>query len=182
MTQTPSEPTAGGTPKQGGVPVFVWVLGGCGCLTVGGFVFLVLLAIALPSFLNQVGKARGSEAQSTLGIVNRAQQAFQLENHSFAKALKDLDVRISPKFFSYEVLPSNSKSEAFTTAIPVSPEGNLKSYTGFIFLLNPSTSEVVTGICETNNPSQTPPEPPLPPTSSGMTVECAPGSSLVPYP
>jgi type II secretory pathway pseudopilin PulG len=180
MTQTPDEPITGGTPKKGGVPVFVWVLGGCGCLTVGGFVFLVLLAIALPSFLNQVGKARGSEAKSTLGTLNRAQQAFHLENNSFAKSVEDLDARITPKFFSYQVLPSDFKSEAFTTATPVSPEGSLKSYTGFIFLSNPTASEVVSGICETDMPSQTPPAPPLPPTSGGMTVECAPGSSLVP--
>jgi type II secretory pathway pseudopilin PulG len=178
MTQTPSEPIPGGTPKKGGVSVFVWVLGGCGCLTVGGFIALMLAAISLPSFVNQVGKARGSEAKSNLGTVNRAQQAFQLENNSFAKALKDLDAKVSSKYFSYEVVPSNSKSEAFTTATPVSPGGDLKSYTGFIFLLNPSTSEVITGICETDEPSSTPPELPLPP-ASGKIVECAPGSSLV---
>ncbi len=178
MTQTPGEPIPGGAPKQGGVPAFVWVLG-CGCLGLGAIMVVgILAAISLPSFLNQVGKARGSEAKSNLGIVNRAQQAFQLENNSFAKALKDLDAKVSPKYFSYEVVPSNSKSEAFTTATPVSPGGDLKSYTGFIFLLNPSTSEVVTGICETDEPSSTPPEIPLPPTS-GKMVECAPGSSLV---
>jgi type IV pilus assembly protein PilA len=177
MTQIPDEPITGGSPKKGGVSVLVWVLGGCGCLTVGGFVFLVLLAIALPSFLNQVGKARGSEAKSNLGIVNRAQQAFHLENKSFAKSLEDLDTRITPNFFSYEVVPSDSRMKTFTTAIPVSSEGNLKSYIGFIFLSNLTTSEAVFGICETDNPSQTPP---LPPTTIGPNVECAPGSSLVP--
>jgi type IV pilus assembly protein PilA len=177
MTQTPGEPIPGGTPKQGGVPVFVWVLGGCGCLTVGGFVFLVLLAIALPSFLNQVGKARGSEATSTLGTLNRAQQAFHLENKSFANSLNDLDARITPNFFSYEVVPSNSRMETFTTAIPVSSERNLKSYIGFVFLSNLTTSEGVSGICATDSPSQTPP---LPPRPIGLKVECAPGSSLVP--
>lgn len=177
MTQTPGEPISGGTPKKGGVPVFVWVLGGCGCLTVGGFVFLVLLAIALPSFLNQVGKARGSEAKSTLGTINRSQQAFHLENNSFAKSLKDLDVGVSPKYFSYELVPSNSKMEAFTTAVPVSSEDSLKSYIGFVFLRNLTTSEGISGICETDSPSQTPPPPPTP---IGLSVKCAPGSSLVP--
>jgi type IV pilus assembly protein PilA len=176
MTQIPSEPITGGTPKKGGVPVFVWVLGGCGCLTVGGFVFLVLLAIALPSFLNQVGKARGSEAKSTLGTINRSQQAFHLENKSFANSLKDLDARITPNFFSYEVVPSDSKMETFTIAIPVSSESNLKSYIGFVFLSNLTTSESVSGICETDSPSQTPP---LPPMTIGPNVKCAPGSSLV---
>jgi hypothetical protein len=84
MTQAPGEPIPVETTKKGGVPTFVWILGGCGCLGFGAFIFLILLAIALPSFLNQVGKARGSEAKSILGTINRAQQAFQLENGSFS--------------------------------------------------------------------------------------------------
>jgi type IV pilus assembly protein PilA len=44
----------------------------------------VLAAIALPNLLGQVGKARESEAKSTLGATNRAQQAYFVENSSFA--------------------------------------------------------------------------------------------------
>jgi type IV pilus assembly protein PilA len=179
MTQTPGEPIPGGTTKKGGVPVFVWVLGGCGCLTVGGFVFLILLAIALPSFLNQVGKARSSEAKSNLGTLNRAQQAFQLENGSFSPALEKLDARISSKFYSYEVVPSDPKLSTFTTATPVDPSSSLKSFIGFIFLTDPTTSKVIYGICETDQPSQIPPSPPLPPIP-GQEVVCPPGSFLIP--
>jgi type IV pilus assembly protein PilA len=179
MTQTPSEPIPGETAKKGGIPTFVWVLGGCGCLGLGAFIFLILLAIALPSFLNQVGKARAGEAKSTLGTINRSQQAFQLENGSFSQSLEKLDVRFSPKFFSYKVIPNNPKLAAFTTATPIDTSQSLKSYVGFVFLINPTTSEVISGICETDSPSQVPLAPPLPPTSPGKTVECPPGSSLV---
>ncbi|PSB27647.1 type IV pilin-like G/H family protein [Chlorogloea sp. CCALA 695] len=44
----------------------------------------ILSAIALPSFLNQAAKARASEARTNVGAVNRAQQAFYLENQRFA--------------------------------------------------------------------------------------------------
>ena len=44
----------------------------------------VLAAIALPNLLGQVGKARESEAKSTLGAMNRAQQAFFAEKSRFA--------------------------------------------------------------------------------------------------
>jgi type IV pilus assembly protein PilA len=50
----------------------------------------VLSAIALPSFLNQSAKARGSEAKATLGSINRAQQAYRYENGTFASNINNL--------------------------------------------------------------------------------------------
>ncbi|WP_424099894.1 type IV pilin-like G/H family protein [Moorena producens] len=44
----------------------------------------ILSAIALPSFLNQANKAKQSEAKTYVGSMNRAQQAFYLENDYFA--------------------------------------------------------------------------------------------------
>ncbi|WP_341527865.1 type IV pilin-like G/H family protein [Nostoc sp. UHCC 0302] len=44
----------------------------------------ILSAIALPSFLNQANKAKQVEAKTTVGAMNRAQQAYYLENNSFA--------------------------------------------------------------------------------------------------
>ena len=49
----------------------------------------ILSAIALPSFLNQANRARQSEAQTYAGSVNRAQQAFYLENNRFASPASD---------------------------------------------------------------------------------------------
>ena len=54
----------------------------------------VLAAIALPNLLGQVGKARESEAKSTIGSVNRAQQAYFVENSSFA----DDDTKLETPF------------------------------------------------------------------------------------
>ncbi|MBD2055509.1 type IV pilin-like G/H family protein [Oculatella sp. FACHB-28] len=44
----------------------------------------ILAAIALPSFLNQANKARESEAKTYVGSMNRGQQAYYLENGTFA--------------------------------------------------------------------------------------------------
>ncbi len=44
----------------------------------------ILSAIALPSFLNQANKAKQSEAKTYIGSVNRAQQAYYMENNVFA--------------------------------------------------------------------------------------------------
>ena len=44
----------------------------------------ILSAIALPSFLNQANKAKQSEAKTVIGTMNRAQQAYYMENGGFA--------------------------------------------------------------------------------------------------
>ena len=43
----------------------------------------ILSSIALPQFLNQASRARQSEAESTLGAINRAQQIHRLQNPGF---------------------------------------------------------------------------------------------------
>ena len=52
----------------------------------------VLAAIALPNLLGQVGKARESEAKSTVGALKRAQQGYFTEKASFATSTSSLEV------------------------------------------------------------------------------------------
>ncbi|MFN6517481.1 MAG: type IV pilin-like G/H family protein [Nostoc sp. CreGUA01] len=49
----------------------------------------ILSAIALPSFLNQANKAKQSEAKTIVGSMNRAQQAYYLENGKFVFGTDD---------------------------------------------------------------------------------------------
>jgi type IV pilus assembly protein PilA len=180
MTQTPHDSTAPASPKKSSVPVFVWILGGCGCVGFGCLPVLgILLAIALPSVLNQVGKARGSEAKSNLGTLNRAQQAYHLENNVFAKSIQDLDARVSGKFFTYQTEPSGNPNVVITTATPTKPD--LKSYTGVAFILGSGqAANFASGICETDTASTTPPQLTSIPTSVAEPIECPPGSTLIP--
>jgi type IV pilus assembly protein PilA len=86
----------------------------------------VLAAIALPSFLNQIGKARGSEAKSNIGVVNRAQQAYRLENATFATALSQLDAKIDGKYYTY-----TPTSDVYTTkTLATTTNKDLKVYAG----------------------------------------------------
>jgi type IV pilus assembly protein PilA len=80
----------------------------------------VLAAIALPSFLNQIGKARGAEAKSSLGTINRSQQAFRLERNTFATDIANLDARVTGKFYGYAVAGGalNSANAIATTVDP----------------------------------------------------------------
>src|SRR6478672_5882657 len=50
----------------------------------------ILSAIALPSFLNQANKAKQSEAKQNVGSMNRAQQAYYLENSTFGTTVENL--------------------------------------------------------------------------------------------
>jgi type IV pilus assembly protein PilA len=78
----------------------------------------VLAAIALPSFLNQIGKARGSEAKSNLGTMNRSQQSYRLENNVFADNATRLDARITGKFYTYSVTGGGVADGAGATTTP----------------------------------------------------------------
>ncbi len=91
----------------------------------GGFTLIELLvavavigllsAIALPSFLNQISKAKGSEAKSSLGSINRAQQSYRWEKGRFANNLESLEVKPSSKFYSYLITIGNTTDTAATT-------------------------------------------------------------------
>ena len=61
----------------------------------------ILSAIALPSFLNQANRARQSEAQTYVGSMNRAQQAYYLENVSFTEDISDLGLGITEDTQNY---------------------------------------------------------------------------------
>jgi type IV pilus assembly protein PilA len=105
----------------------------------------VLAAIALPSFLNQIGKARGSEAKSNLGTINRAQQAYRLENQSFAQTTANLDAKITGNFFLYTVAAGSTQ---YTTTTAASPGTNtdLKVYSAGVAQSGDNTSAMV--VCE----------------------------------
>jgi len=85
----------------------------------------ILAAIALPSFLNQANKARQSEAQTYAGSVNRAQQAFYLENAEFSDQLGNLGLGIKESTSNYGYIINRGgadSSVADVFAIPIGAE------------------------------------------------------------
>ncbi|ERN42946.1 prepilin-type N-terminal cleavage/methylation domain protein [Rubidibacter lacunae KORDI 51-2] len=97
-------------------------------------IIAILSAIALPNFLNQADKARASEAQANLGVINRAQQAYRLDNPSFAANFDELDSEVIfsngaggqavgtndavTNNWTYEILPGTTAAETFAQAAP----------------------------------------------------------------
>jgi type II secretion system protein G len=79
----------------------------------------ILSAIALPSFLNQANRARQSEAVTYVGSVNRAQQAYRLENPVFSDAipLLGLGIQETTDFYAYAVVSANTQ-QAGVSATP----------------------------------------------------------------
>lgn len=68
----------------------------------------ILAAVALPSMLNQAGKARQAAAESQVGAVNRAQQTYRLENPEFATDYDGLQIGSLGELKGYEVTDGES--------------------------------------------------------------------------
>lgn len=106
----------------------------------------VLSAIALPSFLNQSAKARGSEAKAALGSINRAQQAYRYEKGAFAiniDGLKEIaSFTENGKFYDYSIV--GTTNTALATADPL--QSSFKVYgAGVVMGSNEHFAQV---ICE----------------------------------
>lgn len=115
----------------------------------------ILSAIALPSFLNQANKGKQSEAKQYVGSMNRAQQAYYLENAEFTDQLNKLGLGIasSTENYKYELkFKSGSISQVANNGL--SKKAALKSYVGNVIVsVQQSTSEATTlaVLCESKN-------------------------------
>ena len=90
----------------------------------------ILSAIALPTFLDQAGKARESEAKTNLGALNRGQQAYRLENGEFASSISDLDVGIQNDIYSYSLGDKNSGTNVTHFADPSNDSNDVRNFCG----------------------------------------------------
>lgn len=94
----------------------------------------ILAAIALPSFLNQAAKAKQSEAKSYIGAVNRSQQAYRIENSSFANTFTVLEVGLNTNTTNYTyTIPTATNSAGTVEAAPVDADA-LKAFSGGVFI------------------------------------------------
>ncbi|AFZ43493.1 general secretion pathway protein [Halothece sp. PCC 7418] len=107
----------------------------------------ILSAVALPTFLNQAGKARQAGAESIIGALNRAQQAYRVEDGVFTDAYTSLDVGYSsaPDAEGY-TFPGTMSASADLVRIPVT-SANTSDQPNLCGAANLST----TGIDESNS-------------------------------
>ncbi|BCL37789.1 type IV pilin-like G/H family protein [Nostoc sp. MS1] len=121
----------------------------------------VLAAIALPSLLGQVNKAKQSEARNYVGTANRSQQAFFLEYQRFATDLSELQVgiRTPSDNYQYDIQTNNGTASNVAQFRGRAIKPALKSYYGLVGtqLGSGATSEALTVAiaCETAAPGTT---------------------------
>lgn len=114
----------------------------------------ILAAIALPSFLNQASKARGAEAKSNVGAMNRAQQAYYVEQQKFTGTVPDLGLSLgTSNNFSYAATASGTTA----TNQGTSTQDDIKSYGGKVTYTASAAStpgSFSTILCEANDPGK----------------------------
>ncbi len=123
----------------------------------------VLAAIAIPSLIGQVARARETEAMTTIGSLNRSQVAYRYEHGTFAligetrgyEIIKpsQLEVPISSKYYSYRDIhrPGTDEQRAKYGATPLPDYTNtLKNYSGGIRYIS-GTNTFNTVLCRGND-------------------------------
>lgn len=90
----------------------------------------ILAAIALPSFLNQAAKARGAEAKSNVGAMNRAQQSYFLEKQTFTNNVDDLGLSMKNSTDNFSYSASGATLGSAVTNFGTSRKADIKSYVG----------------------------------------------------
>ena len=118
----------------------------------------ILAAIALPSLLSQVNKGKQAEAKQNIGSLNRAQQAYFLENDSFATDVVSAGIGIKTQSvnYNYTLKPGTPDADGRIGQVnnnALARGKTLKSYMGqnFTTFGDQATSEVLTLglVCET---------------------------------
>lgn len=114
-----------------------------------------------------------SEAKAYTGTMNRAQQAFYIEHRRFTPNLDELGIGIASDTNNYRYdIHQIRQDRVWMTAIP--RRNDLPSYVGIVgVVLQGSNEHTVAVLCETDEPSMTPP---LPSQSSAGVPECPAGT------
>jgi len=143
------------------------------------YVVLFLAAIALPENTpRMVQKGKQAEARQNVAAMNRAQQAYFLENNQFAASISELGIGIKTQTKNYQYSIRATPLTAFEYG--VSRKDDLKSYVGGVFLTrgDEAKGEIVTVelVCETKSRGTKRPAEPI---VQGNFVECPPNTKLL---
>jgi hypothetical protein len=119
-----------------------------------------------------------SVVKQFITILNKAQQAYYLENGKFASNVEELGIvtTLETENYRYQIVPQKDNTRSvMMTAIAKNPE--LPSYTSAVFAAKVNGKTTTTAqVCETEKPSTSPPTMPVPPTGNSLQVQCPAGS------
>ncbi|MBW4470854.1 MAG: type IV pilin-like G/H family protein [Stenomitos rutilans HA7619-LM2] len=117
----------------------------------------VLSAIALPSFLNQANKAKETESKQYIGSLNRAHQAYFLEQNTFTNDFSLLGLGIKTQTTNYTYAIQDNTSTAATNVSYPQNTLSLRAHVGGVSV--GSTTGVVGGelttlavLCQSQKP------------------------------
>jgi type IV pilus assembly protein PilA len=108
----------------------------------------ILSAISMPNFINQVGKARQTEAKNNLGTIGRAQQNYHFEHKTFASTLTQLSSNnlFTPKYYSYPIPDTATDSLFKQRAIAINAnEDQIRDYAMGVYF---NAGSYVIALCE----------------------------------
>ena len=99
-------------------------------------ILLFLVALVLPSFLNQSSKAKQVEAKQYVASMNKAQQAFFTKKTSFASNISDLGIGIKSETINYKYQISKFLNNSVVVAVAQPQVSGIKGYVGIVFATN----------------------------------------------
>ena len=107
----------------------------------------VLAAIALPNLINQIGKARETEAKSTLGVVSRGQQAYHYEHGTFYSG-NSLDnfvgFNATGSYYTFTADPSADQNKALHEAYATDPNtSKARDFAAGVYFSAPNYSQTL---------------------------------------
>ena len=123
----------------------------------------VLAAIAISSFLDCRNPGKQSEAKTYVDTMNKSQQSYFIEKHTFANSIEELGIGIKTKTLNYQYSIQTTPKAAFSYGIALKkPTSNgIKSYVGAVFLVpvekdktkaDKNQMETAAILCEANSP------------------------------
>ena len=140
----------------------------------------ILSAIALPSFLSQASKGKQAEAKLYLSSINKAQQAYYLENSSFVTNISEigkLGIGLSRETTNYKYTIEPVEESGVVAIAKPNNNNSLKGYISGVGLVYPGGSSelaTLTALCESKDVGA--PALALSPTSIAITTGDSNGS------
>ena len=120
----------------------------------------ILSAIALPSMLSQIGKAKATEAKTAISSINKAQAVYRMEKSRWARSMDELGLGLPTNTKNYSYAISSEENKTIITAR--AKDNSLHGYSGGTvqFVDKSGQSSMLSIICENKLPGVALPEPP----------------------
>jgi len=133
---------------------------------------------AFENLINQGAQKPEDEAKNYMYALTQVQQAHYLEQGKFAREIEEVSIglRTETESYRYQIVPQGDNTQSVMITA-VAKDAQLPSYTSAVFVTQVNGKMTpVAQICETAQPSTSPPAMPTAPTGSSSQIQCPAGS------